>query len=166
MPSHFAFPSQAGYWRPWPGPDAVAGEVVDTSKGMGPKSLANTGVLVELQPGATEQQARSFLAVVQGRQARTDKMQTQFTFIPESLRDSFAKPELRRTLRALTARHDAGPSVLLRQPRQSAGSPARRRVSRNWPSGPPLARDGRQFSVNYWAKSLLLATLGGVAHWL
>ncbi len=103
MPRYFVFPGQAGFWRPWPGPDAVAGEVVDTSKGMGPKSLANTGVIVELQPGATEGQARAFLALIQARQVQTDKLQGQFIFIPENLRDSFAKPEVRRTLWGLTA---------------------------------------------------------------
>ena len=103
MPAHFMFPSQAGYWQAWSGPDAVAGEVVDTSNGMGPKSFPNIGVIAELQAGASEAQARAFLEVVQARQARTDKLQTQFAFIPERLRDSFAKPELRRTLWALTA---------------------------------------------------------------
>ncbi|MFN0066843.1 MAG: ABC transporter permease [Limisphaerales bacterium] len=104
MPPHFTFPAgYTGYWQAWSGPDAKAGEVVDTANGMGPKSLPNTGVIAELLAGVTMGQARAFLDVVQARQAQTDKLQTQFTFIAENLRDSFAKPELRRTLWALTA---------------------------------------------------------------
>ncbi len=34
MPAHFMYPGQTGFWRPWLGPDAVAGEVVDTSLGI------------------------------------------------------------------------------------------------------------------------------------
>ena len=102
MPPHFMYPGQTGFWRPWSGPDAVAGEVVETSQGFGPKSLSSTGVIAEIAEGVDEKQAPAFLAVVQARQARTDHFQTQFTFISQSFLESLILPEIKWALWAVT----------------------------------------------------------------
>jgi predicted permease len=129
---------------------------------MGPKSLANTSVIAELRAGATEKQARAFLAVVQSRQAETDKMQAQFAFVAESLGDSFTKPELRRTLWALTA---ATILVLLIASANLANLQLARTETRQQELAvrSALGASRQRMFRQLLCESLLLALLGGAA---
>lgn len=163
MPSHFAFPSGFdGYWQAWPGPDARAGDVIDTSQGAGPNSLPNIGVIAELQPGTTMAQAQAFLDVVQGRQAQTDRLQADFAFVAQNLRESFSKPELRRTLWALTA---ATALVLLIAAANLAKLQLARTATRHQELAVRSALGAGRAGVfrHLLNESLLLAALGGTA---
>jgi putative ABC transport system permease protein len=124
--------------------------------------LPNTGVITELREGSSPAQAQAFLDVIQARQVREDARMAMFRLDALDLRERFAKPELRRTLWALTA---ATVLVLLIASANLANLQLARTETRQQELAVRSALGARRMRVfrQLLGESLLLAFLGGLA---